>query len=98
MIPLFYEPEAIADIEAIRAWYDHQSPELGTRFVDDAGATFQRIQLSPRLYRSVFPLVRRALLRHFPYMVYYQFEGGAIFVLAVLHQASSQTTIESRLG
>ena len=31
-------------------------------------------------------------------MVYYQFEGGAIFVLAVLHHARSDITIESRLG
>jgi toxin ParE1/3/4 len=98
LIPLFFEPEAIADIEATRSWYGQQSPGLGTRFVNDAGATFIRIQLNPRLYPRVFPRVRRALLRQFPYIVFFEIEDGIIFVLAVLHQARSHTTIESRLG
>jgi len=46
---------------------------------------FQRIEVNPQQFPRLEGEVRRALLRHFPYVVYFIGESETITVLAVLH-------------
>lgn len=43
------------------------------------------VALSPLAYQIVEGEVRRALLRRFPFSVYYVVEGTDVIILAVLH-------------
>src|SRR4051812_41956234 len=70
-MPIVIRPAAAADIEDAFVWYEQKRPGLGFEFlkvIDEALAAIQRApQLQPVIHRNA----RRALLRRFPYGIYY---------------------------
>jgi plasmid stabilization system protein ParE len=83
--PVIYLPEALADIDAAYAAYEQRAAGLGQRFLDQLQSRVDGIAAGPELYAVLRGGVRAAALRRFPYVVYYRFEAGTVFVLAVLH-------------
>lgn len=55
------------------------------RFLNELDLVFQRIENNPRQFSRLEGEVRRALLRHFPYGVYFIGDPEHKTVLAVLH-------------
>jgi len=82
---VIFRPEAVADVNSARRWYENQQVGLGRQFAQSLSATVRRVQGMPKMYLSVAQDVRRAKLRKFPYVVYYRFIRDTIEVLAVLH-------------
>jgi plasmid stabilization system protein ParE len=74
-----------AEIEEGRRWYEVQAAELGREFVLAVDAVLERIGRQPAAYPEVRPRVRRALLRGFPYGVFYAEYPDRVTVLAVVH-------------
>lgn len=83
--PLVVQPQSDLDIQAAAVWYEDQQLGLGFRFLGELDVVFRRIVDNPRQFPSVGGNVHRALLRHFPYGVYFVAEAENINVLAVLH-------------
>lgn len=54
-------------------------------FLDELRAAYNRIADGPLKYEELRGGIRRALLRRFPYAVYFALEGDAVVVVAVLH-------------
>lgn len=65
---------AQADITDAVRWYEQQDKGLGAEFLRALDACFALIQRSPEAHAHVHPRVRRALLRRFPYGVFYVVE------------------------
>jgi toxin ParE1/3/4 len=82
---LVAEPEVDLDVEAAFDWYQGEQAGLGLEFLDQLRATYERIVRRPLQYQYLRSGVRRALVRRFPYAVYFAVEGDVIVVLAVLH-------------
>ena len=82
---LVVQPQSDLDIQAAAVWYEDQRSGLGPRFLDELNLVFQRIRDNPRQFPRVEGDVHRALLRHFPYGVYFLAEPEDIKVLAVLN-------------
>jgi plasmid stabilization system protein ParE len=82
---LVVHPQSDLDIQAVAVWYEDQRAGLGDRFLNELDLVFQRIDQNPRQFPLIENNVRRALLGHFPYGVYFVGESGDIMVLAVLH-------------
>jgi plasmid stabilization system protein ParE len=82
---LVSEPQADLDIEGAFQWYEREQPGLGLDFLDELRAAYDRIVEGPLKYQHLRSGVRRALLRRFPYAVYFAVEQTVIVVLAVLH-------------
>ncbi len=57
----------------------------GLEFLEELRAAYTRIITRPLGYQDVGLGTRRALLRRFPYAVYYVIGNDVIVVLAVLH-------------
>lgn len=68
---LVVQPQSDLDIQAAALWYEDQRSELGVRFLDELDHVFQRIKDNPRQFPLLEGEVRRALLHHFPYGVYF---------------------------
>ena len=96
-LPIIIEPDAEADIEAARAWYEQQQPGLGDAFVTAIDSCFRRIQAMPRLYAVVARNARRALVRPYSYFVLYRVEADPIKILAVFHTSRDPQTWQSRI-
>lgn len=79
--------EAETDLRDASAWDEGQRTGLGDEFLLEAERCLALIQENPRLFAEIHQSVRRALLKRFPYGVFYILEQESAIVLAVLHQA-----------
>jgi plasmid stabilization system protein ParE len=80
-----YTPEARDDIDQAYADYERHLIGLGDRFLRALADRIQVIEGSPALYGEVIPGIRAALLRRFPFVVYYRAEPTQVIVFAVRH-------------
>lgn len=95
---LVSEPQADLEIEAAFQWYEKEQPGLGLEFLGELRATYNRIEEGPLQYQHLRSGVRRALLRRFPYAVYFAVEQSRIVVLAVLHASRDPAEWQRRRG
>jgi len=82
---LIVQPQSELDIAAAAVWYEDQQSGLGARFLDELSLVFQRIEQSPLEFPLLDSAVRRALLRRFPFGVYFLTDHSEVKVLAVLN-------------
>lgn len=80
-----FRPQAEGEAKSARRWYDEQKPGLGERFADALDEMLQRIAVNPAAFPRVHGEMRRALLRQFPFGVYFRLDGEDVVVLAVMH-------------
>ncbi len=78
-------PVVELDVEVAFEWYESERPGLGVEFLDELRATYNRIADGPFKYQELRAGIRRALLKRFPYAVYFAIEAESIVVVAVLH-------------
>jgi hypothetical protein len=77
--------EAREELRQAALWYEEHRSGLGGEFLDDFLVTIELIESNPELYVEVDSHVRRALLRRFPYALFYSIEPTHIQVLAIMH-------------
>ena len=94
--PLILRPEAEKDLLDAFRWYEARVPGLGLRFLESAELTLTQIQRNPKAFATIHEGVRRALVRTFPYGIYYALEDERGIVLAVLHSARHPRLWETR--
>ena len=80
-------PEAELDLDDAYSWYQAQALGLGANFLTAVGTCIASIRRNPEAYQLVDPTMRRALLRRFPYAVFYEMGADEIVVYAVFHCA-----------
>ncbi|MDH3514348.1 MAG: type II toxin-antitoxin system RelE/ParE family toxin [Gammaproteobacteria bacterium] len=85
LIPVEIRPAAAADIEEAALWYDSQRPGLGSEFLEELDYARQSIVEAPQRFPVVKRDTRRALLRRFPYALYYRIYPDRILVVACMH-------------
>jgi plasmid stabilization system protein ParE len=78
-------PDAKADIDSAVLWYRRIDPNLAVRYTAETLATLHRIKQFPYRFPIITSSVRRALLKRFPYYIYYSFVSSRVSVIAVVH-------------
>ena len=76
---------AEAEIAEAARWYEQRSPGLGSEFLRVVDVALAEIARMPDRYPVVRGKARRALLRRFPYAVYFIATPELISVFACLH-------------
>ena len=94
---LIVREEAEADIGAAFNWYEDQRAGLGAEFIARLEAALVAVEREPLAYPVVYRNSRRALLRRFPYGVFYIIQGETIEVLACMHFKRNPQRWEMRL-
>lgn len=82
---LVIRPEAEADLLDAMQWYRDQRPGLEDEFFLAFDAGLSKVRRAPQSFPFVHEDIRRALLRRFPYGIYYLLEGETVTVIAVFH-------------
>jgi plasmid stabilization system protein ParE len=77
--------EAEADIAEAYQYYESCRENLGLDFMLCIEESFSRIQKNPKQYKVIYKNVHRALVKRFPYGVYYVVLEKTISVLSVMH-------------
>ena len=82
---IIVQPAAEAEITEAFRWYEDKSEGLGSEFMRALDATLSAIQRSPTGYAVIHKQVRRAVLRRFPYGIFYLSESDKVIVIACFH-------------
>lgn len=81
--------EVVDDLAQAADWYRRQRPELDKEFLDAAYAGIDVIAARPASFPVVHKDVQRALLKRFPYAIYFRTDREAVIILVVVHTARS---------
>lgn len=78
-------PEAEADLIEAYSWYRNRGLGLGEEFLRSLDACLEEIARFPDSSPVVHRSLRRALLRRFPYCVFYLVQPTRVVVIGLLH-------------
>ena len=84
-VPFVNLPAAEDDVDQAYKHYERERPGLGDRFLEALRDTVDRICENPQLHGVVRRDIRAALLKRFPYVVYYRDRGHDVLIIAVQH-------------
>jgi toxin ParE1/3/4 len=84
-------------VDEALAWYERDRPMLALEFLGELRATFDRITAGPLGYQIVRLGVREAVMRRFPYTVFYTIEADVVLVMAVVHTSRNPVTWQRRV-
>ncbi|MBI4502283.1 MAG: type II toxin-antitoxin system RelE/ParE family toxin [Gemmatimonadetes bacterium] len=77
--------EASAHIAEAFSWYEAQRSGLGEQLLDELDTTFELLKQAPEAGPEVYRKLRRVLVDHFPYAVYYSLSTELVSIRAVIH-------------
>ena len=82
---LVFRPEVREELNEAHSWYESQKPGLGDEFLDCVDETVNLICQMPESYAVAYRDIRRAIIRRFPYAVYYRIVSSRVIVTAIFH-------------
>ncbi len=101
---ILVRPEAEADISEAFRWYEDRSQGLGFEFRRAVHVCVLSLRRNPLAFPAVYGQIRRALLRRFPYGIFYmkrliRFSIPAIFLIsAQVHAPTISTSSQEQRG
>ena len=78
-------------------WYERQAPGVGSRFVAELDRVVGRLAANPEQFPLAHKDVRRALMRRFPYALFFRVNVGRIQILACFHTSRDPGRWRTRL-
>ena len=95
---LVIAPEAEQDLDQGYTWYEKQRVGLGEEFLTSVDACIAGICRTPKVGRLIHENYRRALIRRFPYAVFYEYENDTVTVYCVVHTSRDPKFWQERLS
>lgn len=96
-VELIIAQEAQRDIEEAYGWFEDRRTGLGEDFLSCVDAAVQNICRMPKLYAKVHEEYRRALVRRFPYAVFYEYTGVKVVIYSIFHTSQDPDKWRVRL-
>lgn len=93
---IIFRPEAESEFAHAAQWYEENRRGLGSEFVRAVEAILEKLVRTPELFPEVTSDVRRALVKRFPFGVFYSFTETQAIVLAVFHARRDRRKITQR--
>ena len=82
-----YHPHAEAELIKAAKYYESRLDGLGRRFLEESDNTVSLIREDPRRWRIIEADVRRYLMPHFPFAIYYRSLPDSVRILAFQHHS-----------
>ena len=97
MKPVLVRPAAATDIEDTFRWYQTQRLGLDNEFREALRSTLDQVAQNPERYPVIHRGTRRALLKRFPYGVFYREFPQVIVIVACMHGRRDPKRWQSRI-
>lgn len=94
---LCFLPGAKQDVNDAFVWYEEKSLGLGLEFLRCLEATIESIQRFPLMFPVVLDDYHRALIRRFPYAIFYEVEPSRTVIHAVFQCSQDPNKWKARL-
>lgn len=96
ILPIVFRDEARREFDEAFDWYSRQRSVLGLVFEGAVQRTFELIAENPGSCAAVWGDIRRAVVRRFPYCIFYRPHPDRIEVLAVFHASRNPSEWQRR--
>jgi plasmid stabilization system protein ParE len=93
-----YTTEASQDVVDAYTWYETHEPGLGEDFLRCVEACVLGLKRHPQLYPVAVDEFRRALVRRFPFEIFYEAREDSIVIYSVFHCSQNPQKWRSCLG
>jgi plasmid stabilization system protein ParE len=94
---LVFRSEVSQELDEIYSWYESQQLGLGDNFLEEIEEALERICQMPESYPAVYRDIRRAVVRRFPYTIYYRLVSSRLIVTAVFHGHRNPKAWQTRI-
>lgn len=94
--PVRLRDEAESDLADAAAWYEPQRVGLGHDFLDEVVSILDSIGAHPYSFPEVHRGIHRAIIRRFPFSVFYRVIGTEVLVLAIMHSTRDPARWQNR--
>jgi plasmid stabilization system protein ParE len=94
---LIVRPEAEMEVADAFNWYESRVSGLGSEFLLCVDTSFDAIHRNPQQFPRVHKAVRRAVIRRFPYEVFFVEDTERIVVLSVFHAKRNPKSWRERI-
>jgi len=84
-VNIVFDPLAEKELDEAFLWYEEQLEGLGKQFITVIQQTILRLSRYPELYPECIPGIRRALVKKFPYGVFYSIDKDTVVIYAIAH-------------
>jgi hypothetical protein len=78
-------------------WYEGEASGMGRRFRQAVNDLTERMSANPRQFPVVFRNVHRALLRRFPYSLFFTVEDSTLLVIDCFHASRDPLQWQQRI-
>jgi plasmid stabilization system protein ParE len=95
-LPVVTRLAAAADIETAYRWYETERERLGAEFLEAVDKMVNVIAENPERFPVIRKDIRRAVLRRFPYSIFYRIVSGHVVVIACFHGKRNPRVWRSR--
>jgi toxin ParE1/3/4 len=85
---IYFHPAASQELHEAALWYEDQSLQAGSWFVDEVHGAVEAIRTDPGRYQRAVDEVRVFRLKRFPYRLYFAFDADRqdITIYALMHE------------
>ncbi len=84
---LVFRRQAREEFLAAGEWYERERSGLGEAFLAEVDRALKLILDHPDAFPEMLDGVRKAVVKRFPYCLYFRVRGNVVVVLAVFHSA-----------
>lgn len=96
MLSVVLGPAAQAEVRDAVAWYELRQAGLGRTFLAELDGLMARISENPNQFPAIWRNVRRAMMRHFPYGLYFLIRPDVVQVIACFHSSRNPMRWQER--
>ncbi len=85
MIDHRFHPDARREFTEAIQYYFEKDPQLADDFISAIDDGLHTIRTNPQIWRVLRQIIRRYLVRRFPFGIYYTYEDNFVTVWAIYH-------------
>ena len=93
----YFLPDAEEEFLEASRYYESEAPGVGVAFIVEIHKTVSAIIAQPRSAPEVRSSIRKKVVSHFPFNVFYSIETDSIVIVAVAHHKRRPTYWHKRL-
>jgi plasmid stabilization system protein ParE len=93
---LVLRDEAQFEFDEAFDWYESERAGLGVEFTAEIQKVFDRIAATPLIYQCALADIRKAVVRRFPYCIFYRPHADRVEVIAVFHSSRNPRDWKNR--
>ena len=94
---IIYRRHAKKEFDKAYDWYESQKEGLGDKFAKCVQDELDHLEMNPKIHAEVYKSARRAVVKVFPYCIYYVVKEDRVQIVSIFHASQDPSKWQSRV-